>query len=175
MAKTTHVALGIGDMMYMKTFEADNSQGLYRQLWQYMRDKHLILYSTPETLPDGTPVTQIGFLNREGREDETEFDTWDHDELCELFWHFLRECQIMGCVERKDEEDSENHGDAAENDTPSIDEPTDLDYLTISRRDVLHTVATFYQQGLRPEVMDVVLDFASELTGMSVDAIDNLA
>jgi len=79
----------------------------------------------------------------------------------------------MACVEKMNEEDSEKHEDAAEEDTPSTD-ATDLDYLTISRRDLLSTVETLYQQGLKPEVMDVVLNFASELTGMSVDAIDNL-
>ena len=45
------------------------------------------------------------------------------------------------------------------------------DYNTISQVDVLETLETFYQQGLKEEVLQVVYEFASELTGVSVDQL----
>ncbi len=47
-----------------------------------------------------------------------------------------------------------------------------LDINTLSEIDVLETLRTAEQWGLKPEVMDVVYDFASELTGKSVDQLN---
>ena len=163
----TFVTLDIGGCSYGKIFEAKNDRELRKMLWNYMIEEKKILYVNFLVLLDKTKAVQIGFLNKEGNEDETEFDTWDQEELEELFWDFLLECRILEAEKLTDEwyEDEPEGEDT---------KPTDLDCLTISRKDVLNTVETFYQQGLKPEVMDVVLDFASELTGMSVDAINNL-
>ena len=92
---STSIRLNIGDKAFKNVFDTDSKEQLYQMLWDYMLQEHLILYTTAVTLPDGTLATQIGFLNREGREDETEFDTQDIAELHELCWFFLQECGIL--------------------------------------------------------------------------------
>ncbi len=47
-----------------------------------------------------------------------------------------------------------------------------IEMSTISQKDVVETLQTFEQQGLKSEVMDVVYEFASELTGKSVDCLN---
>ncbi len=43
------------------------------------------------------------------------------------------------------------------------------DVPTISEAEVAETLNTFEQQGLKDEVLTVVYEFASELTGRSID------
>lgn len=47
-------------------------------------------------------VTRIGFYN-EGREDETEFDTIDEQEIAELWYEFCKEEGIIAYVEQLDD------------------------------------------------------------------------
>ncbi len=47
-----------------------------------------------------------------------------------------------------------------------------MDINTISEVDVLETLRTAEQWSLKPEVMNVIYDFASELTGKSVDQLN---
>ena len=50
-------------------------------------------------------VTRIGFINAEGKEDETEFDTIDRAEIADLWLEFCIENGIIAYVE--DDEDNE--------------------------------------------------------------------
>lgn len=95
---STSIRLNIGDKVYEHSFDTDNREQLYQMLWNYMLQEHLILYTTAVTLPDGTLATQIGFLNLEGHEDQTEFDTQDAHELHELLYYFLQECSILAII-----------------------------------------------------------------------------
>lgn len=47
-------------------------------------------------------VTRIGFYNN-GREDETEFDTIDEQEIAELWYEFCKEEGIIAYVEQEDD------------------------------------------------------------------------
>lgn len=40
-------------------------------------------------------ITRIGFRNEDGREDETEFDTWDEESLATLWWYFCKENKLI--------------------------------------------------------------------------------
>lgn len=95
---STSIRLNIGDKSFEHVFDTDSKEQLYQMLWDYMTLEHLILYTTAVTLPDGTLATQIGFLNLEGREDQTEFDTQDAHELHELLYYFLQECSILAII-----------------------------------------------------------------------------
>ena len=44
------------------------------------------------------PVTNITFINRHGRYDETQFDTQDEHELAELWWNFCNEEALIDVV-----------------------------------------------------------------------------
>jgi hypothetical protein len=50
-------------------------------------------------------VTDIGFFNRDGEEDETEFDTWDQSELADCWFDFCFENGIIAYVVSKEVEE----------------------------------------------------------------------
>ena len=43
---------------------------------------------------------------------------------------------------------------------------------TISEEDVARTLLVFWDQGLKDDVMNVLYEFASELTGKSIDTLN---
>ena len=40
-------------------------------------------------------ITNIGFINEDGKEDETQFDTHDEEELARLWWIFCKENKLI--------------------------------------------------------------------------------
>lgn len=46
-------------------------------------------------------VTNIQFVDHEGRDDETQFDTQDEKELAELWWDFCKENDLVTVTKGK--------------------------------------------------------------------------
>jgi hypothetical protein len=46
----------------------------------------------------------IGFINPEGKEDETQFDAFLKEELTELWWDFCKENGIITYVEEEEDD-----------------------------------------------------------------------